>query len=98
MPTTNMMPVEVTFKPSGKAWIGVCRSLDIATQGETFERAQANMAEALALFFESCLKRGTLEEVLRQAGYSKTHVRSIAREAKALFPPPHVAAGRSCHA
>ena len=29
--------------------------------GETFERAQENLKEALALFIESCLSRGTLE-------------------------------------
>jgi len=67
MKPLNMMPVEVTFKPSGKYWIGSCPSLDISTQGENFERAQENLKEALVLFFESCLNRGTLNEVLRRA-------------------------------
>ena len=73
----NMMPVEVTFTPSGKYWIGACPSLDVNTQGESFERAQENLKEALVLFFEYCAARGTLEEVLRQAGYSVAQIRAI---------------------
>jgi len=78
----NMMPVEVTFRPSGKYWIGSCPSLDISTQGESFERAQENLKEALVLFFESCLNRGTLEEVLRGAGYTKVQIRSVEKAAR----------------
>ena len=64
----SMMPVEITFRPSGKYWIASCPSLDVHTQADTFESAQENLKEALALFFESCLSRGTLEDVLRSAG------------------------------
>ncbi|MDR2574583.1 MAG: type II toxin-antitoxin system HicB family antitoxin [Desulfovibrio sp.] len=66
----NFMPVAVNFKPAGDFWIASCPSLDIVTQGEDFERAEENLREALRLFFESCLKRGTLEQVLKDAGYS----------------------------
>ena len=82
MESLNMMPVEVTFKPSGKYWIGSCPSLNVSTQGESFDRAQENLKEALALFIESCLSRGTLEEVLRRAGYSKVKIRSVANAAQ----------------
>ena len=78
----RMMPVEVTFKPSGKYWIGSCPSLDVSTQGESFEHAQQNLKEALALFVESCLVRGTLEEVLRRAGYTKVQIRSVEEAAQ----------------
>jgi predicted RNase H-like HicB family nuclease len=64
MQPLNFMPVEVRFRPSGKYWIGSCPDLNVITQGETFERTQENLMEALALFVESCLRRGTLEEVL----------------------------------
>jgi len=82
----NMMPVEVSFKPSGKVWTGRCRSLDIMTQGETFERAKANLSEAIILFFDSCLRRGTLETILKEAGYSKTLINTIMEEVKELAP------------
>ena len=86
MEKLNMMPVEVTFKPSGKYWLASCPSLDIHTQGENFERAQENLKEALALFFESCLSRGTLKEVLRLAGYTPIQIRSVADAAKEYLP------------
>jgi predicted RNase H-like HicB family nuclease len=87
MKPLNMMPVEVTFRPSGKYWIGSCPSLDVNTQGESFERAQENLKEALALFIESCLNRGTLEEVLGRAGYSKVQIRSVADAAQPHLSP-----------
>jgi predicted RNase H-like HicB family nuclease len=70
MEQVTMIPVEVNFKPSAKYWTASCPGLDLATQGETFERAEQNIREALSLFVESCLRRGTLEAVLRRAGYS----------------------------
>ena len=80
------MPVEVHFKPVNdgrwKGWIASCPSLDIVTQGEDFERAQANLQEALALFVESCLKRGTLEQVLKEAGYSPVEMNTVSQAAK----------------
>ncbi len=82
MSPLNMMPVEVSFKPTAKYWVASCPSLDIATQGENFDRAQENLIEALRLFFESCLSRGTLEEVLRNAGYSKAQIRTVSKSAK----------------
>ena len=86
MERINMMPVEVNFKPSGKYWLGSCPSLDIHTQGENFERAQENLKEALALFIESCLSRGTLEEVLRLAGYSPVQIRTVENAAREFIP------------
>jgi predicted RNase H-like HicB family nuclease len=92
MDKINMMPVEVSFKPSGKYWIASCPSLDIHTQGEDFESANENLKEALALFFESCLSRGTLKEVLRQAGYSPVQIRTVEDAAKQFHLPPPVLA------
>ncbi|MDR2800431.1 MAG: type II toxin-antitoxin system HicB family antitoxin [Desulfovibrio sp.] len=82
----DMMPVEVNFKPCGKYWIASCPELDLATQGETFERAESNLREAVTLFIESCLQRGTLEEVLRRAGYSKARIRAVAEAAESYLP------------
>ena len=86
MEKLNMMPVEVSFKPSGKYWLASCPSLDIHTQGENFERAEENLKEALALFFESCLSRGTLKEVLKQAGYTPVQIRTVENAAKQSRP------------
>jgi predicted RNase H-like HicB family nuclease len=85
MQPINFMPVEVNFRPSGKYWLAECPALDIATQGETFERAQENLKEALALFIESCLRRGTLEEVLLRAGYTQNGAYSAAKAVESYF-------------
>jgi predicted RNase H-like HicB family nuclease len=82
MTAFNFMPVEVNFKPAGKYWIASCPDFDLATQGESFESAHDNLAEALMLFIESCLKRGTLDEVLRQAGYTKTQISNVRKSAQ----------------
>ena len=35
------------------AYVALCPELDIASQGETVEKARDNLVEALELFFES---------------------------------------------
>ena len=82
----NMLPLQVQFRPEKDWWIATAPELDLATQGETFEQAAENMKEALALFFESCLRRGTLEEVLEQAGFTPVRVNAIRRAAQAIAP------------
>lgn len=98
MSPINMMPVEVSFKPAGKYWLASCRRLDITTQGETFERAHENLVEALTLFFESCIARGTLEDVLRQAGYSKARVQVVAQAARSYLASRPTQPENRCHA
>ena len=48
--------------------IAACAPLDVASQGHTREEAIRNLEEALSLFLESCLERGTLQQVLGDAG------------------------------
>ena len=57
-----MLPLKIHFEPQGSEWLAIAPELNIATQGENFEKAQANLQEALSLFFESCLRRGTLSK------------------------------------
>lgn len=92
-----MMPVEVRFKPSGGHWLGLCPSLGLATQGETFERAQENLREMIWLFMESCLRRGVLEQVLRRAGFTKTKVGAVMKAAETYHMVPPVIAETACH-
>ncbi|MBU2027679.1 MAG: type II toxin-antitoxin system HicB family antitoxin [Proteobacteria bacterium] len=46
-----------------------CPILDVVTQGETVEKARANLAEALSLFLISCHERGMLDAVLKNCGF-----------------------------
>lgn len=37
----------------GDEYVALCPELDIASQGETIEKARANLVEAVELFFET---------------------------------------------
>ena len=57
------------IRKRGKWYVSSCLSLDVHSQGHTKEEARQNLIDALVFFLESCFERGTLEEVLRQAGF-----------------------------
>jgi predicted RNase H-like HicB family nuclease len=40
----------------GDGYVALCPELDIASQGETIEKARHNLQEALELFFEAASK------------------------------------------
>ncbi len=98
MSDVSMMPVEVRFKPSGKWWIASAPELEVVTQGATFAEAEANLREAIALFIESCLRRGTLEQVLREAGFSAIRVKAVRQAAQSFVPPASPTASKQCPA
>jgi predicted RNase H-like HicB family nuclease len=59
-----------TIRHDGERFIAACPLLDVVSQGPTEEEAKVNLIDALGFFFESCLERGTLLEVLHNAGFS----------------------------
>lgn len=61
------LPAQVRKK--GKWFISSCNLLDVHSQGHTREQAERNLQDALATFLLSCYERGTLEIVLREAGF-----------------------------
>src|SRR5881394_3415365 len=50
-------------------WSVVCPSLGVATQGDTAEQARRRIAEAVELWFESCIERGVLDQALRECNF-----------------------------
>lgn len=62
--------VRVTFyslgslRREGDWYVTECIGLPVVTQGKTDGEAMANLLEAVQLFVESCLARGTLAQVL----------------------------------
>jgi predicted RNase H-like HicB family nuclease len=61
------LPAQVRKK--GKWFISSCKLLDVHSQGRTRGEAERNLEDALATFLLSCYERGTLEIVLREAGF-----------------------------
>lgn len=66
-------------RKKGKWYVSSCPSLDVHSQGHTREEARQNLIDALVFFLESCFARGTLEEVLRAAGFTPRTARLGAR-------------------
>lgn len=58
----------VSFR-QGKVWVAGAPNFDVFSQGGTREKAVAHLREALDLWFESCLSRGTLDGALRELGF-----------------------------
>lgn len=50
-------------------FVSFCPALEVYSQGPGEEAALDNLAEALQLFVESCLARGTLDRVLKDCGF-----------------------------
>jgi predicted RNase H-like HicB family nuclease len=57
----------------GRMFVAHALELDVSSCGGTKDKATANLKEAVRLFLEEADKMGTLERILREAGYSKTH-------------------------
>jgi predicted RNase H-like HicB family nuclease len=47
------MKLTTLIEWEGDGYVSLCPELDIASQGETVEKARDNLCEALELFFES---------------------------------------------
>lgn len=58
------------LKKKEKYYIAICPALDVVTQGETKTEAKKNLVDALSLFIRSCLEHGTLDEVMKESGFS----------------------------
>jgi predicted RNase H-like HicB family nuclease len=55
-------------------WVAYCAGLDLSTCAATREKALANAAEAIQMWFESCLRRGTLAAALHELGWPERSI------------------------
>ena len=69
MRVTMELGLPETVRRRGKWYVSSCLPLDVHSQGRTREEARRNLVEALTEFLLSCFERGTLNEVLREAGF-----------------------------
>ncbi len=56
----------------GNMYVSYCPELDIASCGETIERAKKNLQEAIKINMEETKKKGTLHRFLEEAGFDLT--------------------------
>src|SRR5437016_4318505 len=71
------------IRKRGKWYVSSCPPLDVHSQGHSKQEARQNLIDALVFFLESCFDRGTLETVLRDAGFVPI---VTSRAAKSRFP------------
>ena len=55
----------------GRTFVAHTPQLDVSSCGGTKDRALKNLREAVRLFLEESEKMGTLEQILKEAGYLK---------------------------
>ncbi len=60
----------IIFKEQ-EAFVAYSPKLDISSCGSTVEEARRNLKTAVRLFLEEAEKIGSLEDILREAGYEK---------------------------
>jgi len=53
-------------------YVAICPDLDVSSYGETENEARISLKEAVEAFLEECEKMGTLEEVLEEAGFTRS--------------------------
>jgi len=51
-------------------FVSVCSELNVSSFGDTPEEAKKSLIEAVSLFLEECQRMGSLDEVLKEAGFS----------------------------
>lgn len=73
------LPVQI-IKEDG-VFVAYTPALDLCTQGDIYQEAEQMLAEMIQIFFEECIERGTLSDVLTECGWTK------APRKKAWVPP-----------
>lgn len=61
----------VSILREGKKFIAYTPALDLSTSANTYEKVRERFNEIVKIFFEELIKRGTLEDVLRDLGWRR---------------------------
>jgi predicted RNase H-like HicB family nuclease len=64
--TVNLRGV---VRREGRRWVAGCPKLNVWSQGSSQPDAKLSLQEAVELWFEDCLARGTLDAALREVGF-----------------------------
>lgn len=72
--TSQVMEIQFTTRifKEGRTFVAHALELDVSSCGGTKEKALTNLKEAVRLFLEEAENMGTLEQILKEAGYAKT--------------------------
>jgi predicted RNase H-like HicB family nuclease len=54
---------------TAEGFVSYCPTLNVYSHGQTAEEAIAHLKQSVILYLETCLKRETIDKVLRNAGF-----------------------------
>ena len=64
------MELPYSIEKEDDIFVSCCPILDVVSQGYTEKEAMDNLTEAVFLFITTCFEMGTLDEGLKQCGFS----------------------------
>ena len=67
----------VSILREGKKYVAYTPALDLSTSGKNYEEVKRRFSEIVNIFFEELLKKGTLEEVLRDLGWTRLQTKWV---------------------
>ena len=69
----TMIPIEfdAIIIQEDKSFVAHCLELDVSSCGHNVDEARGNLKTAVRLFVEEAEKLGTLDDILKEAGYQR---------------------------
>ncbi len=61
---------ELAADAEAGGYVAYSPSFGVMSQGETLDEAREHLVEAVHLFLESCYERGTLDQALKELGFT----------------------------
>jgi predicted RNase H-like HicB family nuclease len=58
-------------------WVAGCPLLDLYSQGSSENDAKRSLEEAILLWVENCVERGTLDQALRECGFHSVRPETV---------------------
>jgi len=68
---TSELSLVVQVWKEGPTYVAYAPELDVSSCGRTASQAKSHLREAISLFVEELARRGTLEDILLEAGFEK---------------------------
>lgn len=69
--TTQELNLTVQVWKEGPTYVAYAPELDVSSCGRTGSQAKSRLREAVSLFIEEAAERGTLEDILVEAGFER---------------------------
>jgi len=85
------------YKEKPGMYVSYCAALDLYSMGDTAEEAEKNIIEATEAFIESCVKRDTLNAVLKECGFRAVDAKPAKKKAAQKSATPATVNKRQIH-